>query len=1126
MKTRNSAHLIISPDKNRLWLLAIEAYITALREGTGRVLFLLPDSEVVRAVRREIYFHSKDTCRYSGDEFLFDFGEGPLSDGIVDPAVVTLEGWIYAIGEKALHDCKPVTPVIKKLLLEKLLQDRYRDKRSGFFSSIAHTRGFTRSLLSLFGQFKTGCLAPDDVINFHHEKDKTPHIFGEKWKEIGLLYKSYQEELIRQKLVDREDMLLEGLQVLTQQVTDSHYKNSNTGMEQTVPDSFNNLIIYGFYDFNVLEQKVLKILLEAIPQWNVFLLFDDAWAELFKVAVKTKEFFTAFDPLIETLSSVQGEQNTNHRDLLKDSPFPRIPQFLPDHPRNLRVECLEGNSMVNEIEMIAMRIRRLLDEGEDPEDITVCFRDPEKYQNIIHEVFNRYHIPCRFGSGFPALAHPVISILCEAISLRCERYPFKKLLSFLSFFDGNEIVESCSRISDIIGLYGTEDAWMETLEREYEKVAQSRNDSNNMSGDDSEESSLRQSAEVGEKIVRDKMSEVHDFLMAWKERLDRFPVEGTVEQLSKKAQELPQHLGIVNIVKSQWSPRFIPGALNALEKWEQCITSIQDSPEMVGDKKPITARRFLDILTYSLENSTLDHPITITRSVRMNNVMRERALPSIHLFVGGLVDGDFPRHFLFFDLLDDLERRAINHFFKENRLPERNRWRAEEPLIFYSAISGACQSLTVSYPISGIDSHEQIPSPYIGNLEKTLGNLIRESRKPSDVLWKWDQISTMNSLRNRLVADWVYGDSKSKHQSLDRMNYLFDNGDGVVGHVFSLFGMEYARSNPVKPGRWEGVLEDSTIHQKLDKLFKTDSCYGVSFFGEYGRCPYSFFLERVLIITQTLSREDGLDILSRGKLLHRVLERFHREWAKTEGIPISEKICSTATKLLVDIFRQEYENYRKIMMHVPEIFLEEEAQTIEKMLCRYIQGEVERYKTYKMVPTYFEWWFGERTSGGEQTGRRSEPLRLQEGDSPILLNGCVDRVDIRRERNRIVFRVIDYKSGSHLPHLNEIEKGTNFQLPIYLLAVREQLLPEGELFDGLFISIKSGKVGGNRKGKLLNGEQDWMPWVKRSEECIREFFGKIKKGVFSLNPDNCSRYCLYKYICRRAEFEDYNNGDR
>ena len=243
-----------------------------------------------------------------------------------------------------------------------------------------------------------------------------------------------------------------------------------------------------------------------------------------------------------------------------------------------------------------------------------------------------------------------------------------------------------------------------------------------VSGDDSEEARVH-STEVGEHVISENIAGVRSFLLGWKDRLDMIPGDGTAEHLSRKVQELPRHLGIMDILKSTWSARFIPDALNALEKWKDAVNVLQNSWEMVGDKKPVSIERFLDILTQSLDNVTLNHPITLTRCVRVGNVMRERSFPSDHLFIGGLIDGDFPRHFLSFDLLDDWERRAINHFFGEVRLPERTHWRSEEPMIFYSAIAGARKSLTVSFPILGADHREKASSPYLECIEHPVKKL-------------------------------------------------------------------------------------------------------------------------------------------------------------------------------------------------------------------------------------------------------------------------------------------------------------------------------------------------------------------------------------------------------------------
>ncbi|UCD34232.1 MAG: PD-(D/E)XK nuclease family protein [Nitrospiraceae bacterium] len=88
-------------------------------------------------------------------------------------------------------------------------------------------------------------------------------------------------------------------------------------------------------------------------------------------------------------------------------------------------------SMEDEVEGIARNIRKLLSEGTNPWEITLCFPRPETYLPMTKRVFSRYGIPLSIGEYQVTATAPFVA-LNEMIACIEEDYPRVPFLSLLT----------------------------------------------------------------------------------------------------------------------------------------------------------------------------------------------------------------------------------------------------------------------------------------------------------------------------------------------------------------------------------------------------------------------------------------------------------------------------------------------------------------------------------------------------------------------------------------------------------------------------------------------------------------------------------------------------------------------
>src|SRR5207237_5950537 len=99
---------------------------------------------------------------------------------------------------------------------------------------------------------------------------------------------------------------------------------------------------------------------------------------------------------------------------------------------------------------------------------------------------------------------------------------------------------------------------------------------------------------------------------------------------------------------------------------------------------------------------------------------------------------------------------------------------------------------------------------------------------------------------------------------------------------------------------------------------------------------------------------------------------------------------------------------------------------------RFIEQEIRRSLKDKLSfqPSLFEARFGYDDG--------APALVLNGNAGPITLRGKIDRIDVGIENQA---RIIDYKSGSGSISFDEAKDGRNLQLPVYMLAVEQSVLP-------------------------------------------------------------------------------------
>ena len=188
---------------------------------------------------------------------------------------------------------------------------------------------------------------------------------------------------------------------------------------------------------------------------------------------------------------------------------------------------------------------------------------------------------------------------------------------------------------------------------------------------------------------------------------------------------------------------------------------------------------------------------------------------------------------------------------------------------------------------------------------------------------------------------------------------------------------------------------------------------------------------------------------------------------------------------------------------------------MKKILTLFVEHEKELFKKRRLAPTHFELRFG--NAANSDLGY----LKIENTGADILIEGQIDRIDV--EKNKTHAMVIDYKRSAREFGVHEkLKKGLEFQLPLYLLAVRRLLRLEAigaELrilreasSEGLYRELSAPLLGLHPNVRVYSDE-DFESILSRTEDLIRKNLKRLQSADISVKSKSCS-YCSFSSVCR------------
>ncbi len=793
------------------------------------------------------------------------------------------------------------------------------------------------------------------------------------------------------------------------------------------------------------------------------------------------------------------------------------------------LELVQCSSKKEEVSLVLREIYNALEKGNSYSDIAIIARNPESYQGLLDRTLTKCGIPFFFSKKSDAALLPLTKLILSALSLYVYNFKESDMASYIK--------------TGLVGLSADEcDIFEEYISR-WRISGRARY----LDGEDFTMSWDGYTAEITDMETLCEVNAVKRKLSAPLARLcDSLDGAVTVRDF---AEAVYSFLVDSNILEKSCDAEFakyfgVSKVDDAVRLWNITLDAFDTMVDAAGDAN-ITALDFCTLTKLLFSAIDIASIPSSKDQIIIGGADTIRIDERKTVMILGAVEGVFPAPIKESPTLGEHERLILKEAGVElsQDLSLRS---ARELYHFARAIDFATEKAVISYYTSNADGEKVEPSFALTRLKKLFTNLcyypfssLTEEERLFYAEDAADKIgacsrSTEIALTNALTKHGVYIPKVSSEHSLGNAN---------------------AAINPSLAAEIYG----DNMHLSQSKL----DCYA--------DCHLQHFMRYVIALEDTASFE--FNPANLGTFVHSIVENFVIS-VKESDKKISELCDDEIEQLTVTLCAEQTE---KIMRS--------SAGKNMRMLCFFermkknvrliLTNLVNEFKNSSFEPFLLEYKIG--LSGGHK------PLIVTLGDgATATLGGIADRIDIFKDNGKIYLRVADYKSGKKDFSEDDLVKGKNLQLLIYLFALcnvadkeffekvgvssTDEILPASALYfvvnppritadnmpsteDALELAENSFKrVGFIFDTDTLAGAIDKTAekvfskkLIKKDGEDINELFETVKNSIknaacdmrggridtrdtVTIGKTPC-RYCAYKPICRKENAKGANEDN-
>ncbi len=1036
---------------------------------------------------------------------------------------------------------RPVTPLYKRQLVQRLLNAAAERNELLHFGSIAQTAGLVSLVEGFISELKKLEIWPEHFAEACHARR-----IMQQDRELLAIYEGYQRLLNEHQLYDAEGRFWSARHLLREGQT-APYENLRT------------VLVDGFHDLTRTQHEILEILAQRVDRLIVTLPLDihDQRDGLFGKSRRTRDEFLRRHPHAHEVAFEQlpAEMPAAVAHLAAEMfGNPRTTTPLSEQGE---IEVVAATGALGEIQQVARRIKRLLvlGDGTGPvpsEDILVVFRSLTAAAPLVREVFRSYGIPIELEATRALQESPAIAALLAALRCAVEDWPFRQLLALLgnNYFrpawpqwQGESTLVAAEQTLRRLQLPRGRAELLRQLERLGSSSDGAGSDELTVDGQTVTSADQEATAELDgqeRRAARQRRQQQAVSTLALLQRLGaafgKLPRHATALEWVGALRSLAEDLGLLAAMED--AQRQTEHSASDCAAWDMLLSLLGASGTLnqwLDEPQTSIARDDLfallaDISASESLPSDSQHP----GGVRVLSASSARTLAAPYVFIAGMTEKAFPPADADDRLYSDAEyQRLISAGLC---LVARDQRSQEEMLLFYETVTRATRRLCLSYPAIDEKGQELSPSPYLEEVIRVCGRDKIALQRVIELTPVPDAAADPmrgQDLRLHAVARAL----ERRPQCLEQISLGRELWPHSAAPLWAGLRVVQDRARFGQFGAFEGLLPSAAAQQALARQYGPHRRWNASLLESYASCPYRFFLQTVLRVDPLDEIRLQTDHAARGKMIHAALRRIHQQTNLEAGQPQSPG--KTSADQLQAAFVEVLELLVQQRAYPPltAALAEVDRRLLLQWSAEYLQQHLDydqasaSFET-PLTPAYFEVAFGDASLAdspadpARATISTHLPFKLQVGGETVELAGRIDRIDVGRAAGRTVFNVIDYKSGSSAKlKTDDIANGLALQLPLYAMAVEQLLLAEQNaapwsagywLVKGSgFDSKNAVKLHQIEAGKLAVTDQ-WQSLSQSIVEKVGQLIQGIRGAQFPVYSadEHCTGRCPFKTVCR------------
>ena len=767
-----------------------------------------------------------------------------------------------------------------------------------------------------------------------------------------------------------------------------------------------------------------------------------------------------------------------------------VPSPRPGEGTRERVVVIEAPDVDRELEEVARRTRELIDAGVPPHRIAIIARQSRPYVERTVAALERVGVPAaaRLRTGYADVQ--VIRALLTLFSVAAEGWTRAGLVElaehpYLGAGLDVAVLNYIGYRRRVTGLAQWQHE-LETLARE--AADRERREQDGESSDEDRRGwripawRAEQAARAFEAFAtRARALDEARTLAGWVEWLTDF-VERDPWNIEARIMDVPhQRFDVARLDLTGWR-----GLKQILGEWKRALEQWQGGDERL-DADGMAAKL----------RSILDGDVQITtptaRGVQVLEALAVAYRGFDHVFIVGLIAGEFPLRPPRTPLLDDADREALaaNGLALERRAV----WEQREEELFRSLVACA-PNLTLSYAKQDHSGRDVLPSWFVEAVEE-VADVERVAIPTSRVL----------TPGLPLVRDAA-----------------------AIEHAAHAARIERLRATG-EPGRHNGLIQAPALAQWIASEFGEDRVWSATQIESYARCPWAYFSGRLLRLEKLEDPDEDMEPIVRGAVLHEALRLFYERAREHFGGPVLLRASNaawayTALEAALNVALEEAGRTR--WLGHPSL---RDARRVElyRILQRYLKAEIEQNEALFETKKWKA--FGVLRTGVERHEVEFDDVVIERAGVRFRLRGRMDRVEVgvdeRLGEDAAVFRAaVDYKtSEASTPGGGSREAwddGVVLQVPLYAHAL-ERLEPGARVARVEYRALKTGKAVHSlelhrvSKSGELEEQDDARAKYERALDAAAAHVQRVREGVFPAKPAEscgCPPFCHGWDICR------------